>query len=63
MLFQKKKSMEQHAKHDEQQPLNLKKGNKDPKGQEDKPPPAKLKKYNPTPLAAIPEKNEWRNLD
>ena len=64
MLFQKKKkSMEQHVKHDEQQPLNLNKGNKDPKGQEDKPPPAKLKKYNPTPLAAIPEKNEWRNLD
>ena len=55
--------MEQHAKHDEQQPLNLKKGNKDQKGQEDKPPPAKIKKYDLTPLAAIPEKNEWRNLD
>ena len=56
--------MEQHSKHDDQQPLNLKKGNKDPKDQEDKQaPPAKLKRYNPTPLAAIPEKNEWRNLD
>ena len=55
--------MEQHAKRDEQQPLNLKKGNKDPKGQEDKPPLAKIKKYDLTPLAVIPEKNEWRDLD
>ena len=52
--------MEQHAKHDDD---DLKKGNKDPKGQEDKPPPAKLKKYNPTPLTTIPEKNEWHNFD
>ena len=56
--------MEQHSKHDDQQPLNLKKGNKDPKDQEDKQaPPAKLKRHNPTPLATIPENNEWRNLD
>ena len=55
--------MEQHAKRDEQQPLNLKKSNIDPKGQEDKPPLAKIKKYDLTPLEVIPEKNEWRDLD
>ena len=56
--------MEQHTKHDEQQPLNLKKGNKDPKDQEDKQaPPAKLKRYNPTPSQPSQKKNEWRNLD
>ena len=70
--------MEQHSKHDDQQPLNLKKGNvpvdqqplnlkkgnEDPKYQEDKQaPPAKLKRQNPTPLATIPENNEWHNLD
>ena len=55
--------MEQHAKCDEQQPPNPKRGNKDPKGKEDKPPPAKIKKYDLTPLAVIPEKNEWCDPD
>ena len=70
--------MEQQPKHDDLQPLNLKKGNvpvdqqllnlkkskEDPKYQEDKQaPPAKLKRQNPTPLETIPENNEWHNLD
>ena len=65
--------MEQQPKHDDlqplnlkkgnvpvdQQPLNLKKGNEDPKYQEDKQaPPAKLKRQNPIPLETIPENNE-----
>ena len=59
--------MEQYAKCDEQQPPNPKRGNKDPKGKEDKPPLAKIKKYKGirklTPLAVIPEKNEWCDPD
>ena len=60
--------MEQHAKRNEQQPPNPnKKGNEGPKGKEDKPPLAKTKKYKGipdlTPLAVIPEKNEWCDPD
>ena len=70
--------MEQQPKHDDlqplslkkdnvpvdQQPLDLKKDNKDPKYQEDKhAPSAKLKRQNPIPLETIPENNEWHNFD
>ena len=56
--------MEQHSKHDDLQPLNPKKGDKDLKYQEDKQaPPAKLKRQYSTLLATIPENNEWHNLD
>ena len=56
--------MEQHSKHDDLQPLNPKKGDKDLKNQEDKQAPrAKLKRRYSTLLETIPENNEWHNLD
>ena len=56
--------MEHHPKHNDLQPINPKKGDKDLKNQEDKQAPrAKLKRRYSTLLETIPENNEWHNLD